>query len=227
MCSFLVAMLKRIAESARNNKIQEFCSCYVYLISMPFDYPVLSSICLGIALSACCGFRIFIPLLAASVAGINQWIQLPGDMLWMATWPAIICFSAASIIEIVAYYVPFLDNILDTIAMPLAVIAGTLLASSVIPVADTPLLRWGLGLLAGGTAAGTIQAGTGLLRLFSTKATVGWGNSFIASGENTAAVTGVFLSFLFPVIIAFVLLILILYILYTGARRVKRSFRKR
>src|SRR5690349_16586092 len=109
---------------------------------MHADFSLLSSICFGIALSACCGFRVFIPLLGASIAGFNNWITLPPDMDWIAQWPAIICFSTAAILEIGAYYIPFLDNILDTAATPLAVIAGTLLATSTIPSDQvSPLLR--------------------------------------------------------------------------------------
>lgn len=58
---------------------------------MQVDYQMLASVCLGISLSASCGFRIFVPLLAASIAGLNQWINLPSDMQWMAGWPAILC----------------------------------------------------------------------------------------------------------------------------------------
>jgi hypothetical protein len=171
---------------------------------------LLTNIALGIALSACCGFRVFIPLLAGALAGHFQFFSLPADMQWLGSWPAIICFGAAAIAEIAAYYIPFIDNLLDTIATPLSVAAGTVLATSFLPLTDMdPLLRWGTGLLAGGSSAGVIHIGAGLLRLFSSKATVGTGNAIVSTTENAAAISGSLLSFIIPVVVAVVLILLI------------------
>ncbi len=160
------------------------------------DYSLLTNIAMGIALSACAGFRVFIPMLAGALAGHYNIINLPADMAWLSSWPAIVCFGTAALAEIAAYYIPFVDNILDTIAAPLSIAAGTVLASSILPVSDMEApLRWGIALLAGGSAAGTIHLGTGLLRLFSSKATIGTGNIVVATTENAAAISGSLLSF--------------------------------
>jgi hypothetical protein len=189
---------------------------------MPADYHILSAIALGVALSACCGFRIFVPMLAAALAGHYHWVSLPADMLWLAQWPAVICFATAALVEIAAYYLPFLDNILDTVATPLAIIAGTLLASALVPLPQhEPMLRWALALIAGGGTAGTLQASTSLLRLFSTKATLGTGNPAIATGENLAAVSGSLFSFIVPVLVAAILLIIVLWILLLAIKRLR------
>ena len=190
-------------------------------LKMHFDYHIFSAIALGIALSACCGFRIFIPMLAAAIAAYNHWINFSADMQWLGTLPAIICFATAALIEIAAYYFPFLDNILDAIAAPLAVAAGTILAFAILPTGNSePLLRWVAALIAGGATAGTIHVGTGLLRLFSTKATLGTGNPVVASGENAVAITASVLSFIVPVIIATILLLVVVWIGYKGVRRI-------
>src|SRR4028118_1232434 len=106
------------------------------------DYSFLTNIAMGIALSACAGFRVFIPMLAGAVAGHFNIIALPADMVWLQSWPAMICFGVAAIVEIGAYYIPFVDNLLDTIATPLSVVAGTVLAASILPVTDMePPLR--------------------------------------------------------------------------------------
>lgn len=170
------------------------------------DYHIIYPVLLGIALAACCGFRIFLPFLAVAIAAQLNWLEMSPSMQWINSWQAITCFAVAALAEIIAYYVPFLDNILDTITTPLAVVAGTVLASAVIPYDQGhALLHWGLSAIGGGTLAGSIQGGTGFLRLFSTKATVGSGNVLIASLENAAAITGIFLSFALP-LIAFILL---------------------
>ena len=128
--------------------------------------------------------------------------------------------------EIAAYYIPFVDNILDTIATPLSIAAGTVLASSILPIAgQEPLVRWGVALLAGGSAAGTIQLGTGLLRLFSSKATVGMGNPVVSTTENAAAIGGSVLSLIIPVVIAVLLVALIVWILVKIMGRLSRARR--
>ena len=174
------------------------------------DIGLLPQIAMGIALSACAGFRVFVPMLATALAGQFGWIHLPADMQWLGSWAAIVCLSTAAILEIGAYYIPFIDNVLDTIATPLSVAAGTVLAFSILPLTDQePVIRWGLSLLAGGSAAGTIHLGTGLLRLLSSKATAGTGNAIVATSENAVAATGSLLSFIFPLVMAVLLLFLI------------------
>jgi hypothetical protein len=174
------------------------------------DTQLITSVAMGIALSACCGFRVFIPMLGASLAAYLHWYNLPADMQWMATLPALICFGTAAVLEIAAYYIPFVDNLLDTIATPLAVAAGTVLASSFLPMAEfSPFVKWVLALISGGAAAGTVQLGTGVLRLFSSKATAGLGNAVVATGENAAAIGGTALTFVIPVVIAVLMVLLI------------------
>ncbi len=194
---------------------------------MHFDYQLLSAIALGIALSACCGFRVFIPMLAGSIASYTHVLALPGDMQWIGSLPALICFATAAVIELAAYYLPFLDNLLDMVATPLAIIAGTLLAAALIPSPDKePLLRWVVALVAGGGAAGTIQMSSTLLRLFSTKATLGTGNPVIATGENVAAVGGSIFSFIAPIIVAAILLVIVLWILFATIKRFRSGKRQ-
>ena len=187
---------------------------------MNFDFQAFSAVCLGIALSASCGFRVFIPLLAVSIAAHFQWLPLPGDMLWIGSLTAVICFAVAAIVEVTAYYIPFLDNLLDIIATPLAIVAGSMLAFAVFPIPEhNQLIRFVLGLITGGITAGVIQTGTGLLRLFTTKATIGAGNVLVASGENAAAVSVTFLAFLVPVVMALLLLLLTGWLAFRTIRR--------
>ena len=90
------------------------------------------SIALGIALSAAAGFRVFVPLLALSIAGYTDVIHLTPGFAWIGTIPSMIAFGTATVAEVAAYYVPWVDNALDTIAAPAAVIAGTVISASVI-----------------------------------------------------------------------------------------------
>lgn len=163
------------------------------------------SLCLGIGLSAACGFRVFVPMLGMSVASMAGHLELASGFEWIGTPPAFVCFLAATSLEIVAYYVPWLDNLLDTIATPAAIVAGTItLAATVGPntmVADmSPLLRWSLAFIAGGAIAGVIQLGTVTLRGTSTLTTAGLGNFLVSTLELILAVATTFLAIALPIL---------------------------
>jgi hypothetical protein len=173
---------------------------------------VFLSICLGIGLSASCGFRVFLPMLVSNVAAMNGWISPGEGFAWLAGWPAFFALLSATVAEIAGYYIPFIDNLLDTIATPAAVIAGTLLTTSFIHI-DSPVLQWGLGLIVGGGTAGLVQAGTGLLRLFSSKTTAGIGNPVVSTAENFASFSLSGLAIFLPVITFVLVVLMILWLL--------------
>jgi len=177
---------------------------------------------MGIGLSASAGLRVFVPLLIAGIGGRFGWVPLTEHFHWLGEWPALVCFGTATVIEIFAYYIPVVDNLLDAITTPLVVVAGTLLASSVLPI-DQQLLKWVGGLIVGGGSAAIIQSGTALLRLFTTKATIGSGNSMLATGENLGAWTLSSLSLVIPVLVAVVVLIMIGIVMMGLARRSRSS----
>lgn len=170
------------------------------------------SLCLGLGLSASCGFRVFLPMLAANVAAMNGWITPGENFEWLATWPAFFALLSATVAEIGGYYFPFIDNLLDTIATPAAVIAGTLLTTSFIEI-DNPVLQWGLGLIVGGGTAGLVQAGTGLLRLLSSKTTAGLGNPVVSTAENVASFGLSGLAIFLPVIALALVVLLVVWLL--------------
>ena len=182
----------------------------------------LLSACLGIGLAAACGFRVFVPLLGVSAAGLAGHVVLAAGVDWMATWPALVCFATATVLEVGAYYVPWIDNLLDSIATPAAVLAGTIAMGSVI--ADmSPLMRWTLALIAGGGTAGLIQAATVAVRGGSSVATAGTGNWLVATIELIAAIGGTLLSLVLPLLAAGVAVLLVgMVVLYLGGRMLRR-----
>jgi phosphoglycerol transferase MdoB-like AlkP superfamily enzyme len=126
------------------------------------------AICLGLGLSAACGFRVFVPLLGINVAALAGHVVLAEGFQWIGTWPAFACFLTATVLEVSAYYVPWVDNLLDTIATPAAVVAGTMATASV--VTDmSPLLRWTLAVIAGGGLAAVVQTGTVTWRILRSR----------------------------------------------------------
>lgn len=183
---------------------------------------ILISLSLGLALSACCGFRVFVPLLIAAVAAKIGWLPTSSGFEWMGTFPAIIAFGVAAVVEVVAYYFPFVDNLLDTVTTPASVVAGTVISASSF-VDFNPMLKWTLALIAGGGAAGIIQASTGLLRLGSSKLTVGTANPVVATSENIFSIVGSLLSLVIPVVMAILFVVFIAILLFLLLSRIKKA----
>lgn len=171
---------------------------------------IVMAVLLGVGLSASCGFRVFVPMLVTALATHFGWFPgwVHNQFPWMGTMPAIIALGSASVIEIAAYYIPVVDHALDTIATPLAVVAGTLLTSAVLPV-DDEMLRWGMGLIVGGGSAGVVQSGTVITRMLSGKFTMTAGNGVVASGENIASISGSIMAFVLPIITGIVALVMV------------------
>jgi hypothetical protein len=161
----------------------------------------LMSVCLGLGLAAACGFRIFVPMLGMSIAAQAGHLQLSPGFEWIGTPAAIVCFSVATAIEIIAYYIPWVDNALDSVATPAAVVAGTILTASVM-TDMSPLMQWSVALIAGGGAAGIVQSGTVLLRGTSSVTTGGSANFMVSTAEWVGATGTTVLAILLPLLAA-------------------------
>ena len=172
----------------------------------------IMSACIGVGLAACCGFRVFVPLLIASAATKLGIVGTMPDFEWIGSWPALLGLTVATVFEVGAYYIPWLDNALDILATPTSIIAGTLLSTSFLHI-DNPVLHWGLGLILGGSSAGIVQAGTSLLRLGSTTTTGGAANPIVATGENVASIGLSLFSILLPLIAIVIIALVLIFIL--------------
>jgi len=172
------------------------------------------SIMIGVALSATCGFRVFVPLLAVNIgtraldADGQPRIELADGFDWLSSDIALMVFLVATLFEIGGYYIPWIDNLLDTIASPASIVAGTVITASFVTGMD-PWLQWLLGVIAGGGAAGAVQATTVVARAGSTVTTGGLGNPIVASVETSGAFLGSALSIVAVefAIVVFVLLL--------------------
>jgi hypothetical protein len=167
------------------------------------------SLCIGIGLSAACGFRVFVPLLIISIASMAGHLNLSPGFQWIGSYPALITFGAATVLEIAGYFVPWVDHMLDTVATPAAVVAGTIVTASV--VTDlSPLLRWTLAVIAGGGAASLVQSATVLLRGGSSISTGGLGNPVFATAELAGSVLTSVASIVAPYLTVALILIVLL-----------------
>ncbi|NND52052.1 MAG: DUF4126 domain-containing protein [Flavobacteriaceae bacterium] len=177
------------------------------------------SICLGIGLAASVGFRVFLPLFALSLASYFGIWELNESWQWIGSIGAVITFGVATVVEVFAYFIPYLDNLLDSIAVPLAAIAGT--AVMVSTVADlSPEITWALAIIAGGGTAAAISGASGATRLTSTATTAGIANPVVSTVETgTSVVLSIFSIFL-P-IVAFILVLVIAFIIFRLYKKIK------
>lgn len=175
------------------------------------------SLALGLGLAAAAGFRVFVPLLALSLAARGGDVPLSAGFDWIASDAALVAFGSATILELGAYYVPFVDHALDVVASPVAVMAGMILSASV--MADLPpLVKWTAVVVGGGGLAAVVQGSTVALRAASTAATGGVGNAVVATGEAGGAVGLALLALVLP-IAAVVLAGAFVWFVFTLARR--------
>jgi hypothetical protein len=172
---------------------------------------------LGIGLSAAAGFRILVPFLFAGIAANQGYLTLSPNMTWMSTEPAIIALAVATALEVLVYYIPVVDNLMDAIEIPVATIAGVILTASVTGEMD-PFFRWSLALIAGGTVAGTTSAFTSLTRLASTAAAGPFGNVAVSTVELASSTVLSILAIAVPILVLIVVAIL-LFLVFRRYRR--------
>jgi hypothetical protein len=177
---------------------------------------------LGIGLAAATGFRVFMPLLFAGIAAKTGYMPVVSDgFSWLTSTPALLMLAVASVAEVAAYYLPGIDNLLDALAAPAAVIAGIGVSAAAMAGLD-PMLKWTLAIIAGGGAAGLTAGATTLARGKSTVLTAGVGNNVIATGEIVAAIVTSILAIFAPVF-AFLAVLIFCWFAWKLVRRVMRT----
>ncbi len=151
----------------------------------------------GICLSAACGFRIFVPMLGMSIAALSGYVALSPGFAWIGTWPALIAFATATVLEIGAYYIPWVDNAMDALMTPAAIVAGTILTASMVKDLS-PFLKWSLAVIAGGGVSALVQVGTVAMRAVSSGTTGGMTNFLVSTIELGAAIVMTLAAVLIP-----------------------------
>lgn len=174
-----------------------------------------AEVMLGISLSAAAGFRVFVPLLALSIAAVFGHLDLPANFDWVETPQALAVFAVACGLEIVGYSIPWFDHALDTVATPAAFIAGTIVTASLAPDLN-PVAQWTLALVAGGGTAGLTKGLMNFLRFTSTAASGGLANPFVALFELLAAAILSVLAVIYPIVAGIAVVSILVFLLYKG-----------
>ena len=189
-------------------------------------WELILSIIVGVGLSAACGFRVFIPPLVMCIAAKSGHVSFGPDFAWMGSHVALATFSIAAVLEICAYYIPWLDNALDTIAAPAAVVAGTVTTAAMLGDIS-PWLKWSLAAIAGGGAAGAVQITTTVTRGASTALTGGMGNWVVSTVEGIGAVATAVLAVVIPILIFSLFVLFLGILIWKNPVKLYRNWRGR
>ena len=180
------------------------------------EVTIIMATLMGISLAAASGFRVFLPPFLLSLAArFNVVWFLDIDLLgtqfeFFTSTLSIVVLGIATVAEFAAFYAPWIDNALDTIATPASIVAGVAMTAIVLEGND-PIIQWAIAIVAGGGVAATIQSATVATRGLSSTFTFGLGNSAVATGENVASVALTLIAILIPFLSAlFVLLVVAL-----------------
>lgn len=172
---------------------------------------------IGIGLAAATGFRVFMPMFAVSLASYLGWIPLNDHFEWLAGLPTLITTGIAMTVEVLAYYIPYIDHLLDTVSVPLATVAGSLMfASQFADIGTFP--QWALALIAGGGTAAVISSGFAGTRAASTATTGGLGNSIVATTETAGAGLMSVLAMAAPILAVIISLALVVLVFVVGKK---------
>ncbi|MFW1857874.1 hypothetical protein A7P53_05250 [Acinetobacter defluvii] len=169
-------------------------------------------LCIGIGLSAACGFRVFVPLLVMSIAALIGWFEPMKGFEWLALPSVCIALGIATLCEIAAYYIPWVDNALDSIATPAAMVAGTLSTMAVSSGEMSQFAAWAAAIIVGGGTATAVQMSTVAVRGVSTATTGGIANPIVSTAEWIGAIVVSILSFLVPVLVVIVGVIMMIWV---------------
>lgn len=169
-------------------------------------------LCIGIGLSAACGFRVFVPLLVMSIAALIGWFEPMKGFEWLALPSVCIALGIATLCEIAAYYIPWVDNALDSIATPAAMVAGTLSTMAVSSGEMSQFAAWAAAIIVGGGTATAVQMSTVAVRGVSTATTGGIANPIVSTAEWIGAILVSILSFLVPVLVVIVGVIMMIWV---------------
>jgi hypothetical protein len=164
----------------------------------------------------------FIIAIAAKAGHVN----LGTEFAWMSSDIALVAFGLAAVLEVGAYYIPWLDNALDAIAAPVAVVAGTITSAAVFGDMS-PWLKWTLAAIAGGGAAGAVQITTTVTRSASSALTGGMGNWAVSTAEGIGAVATAVLAIVIPILVFSLFVLFVGILIWKNPAKLYRNWRAR
>jgi hypothetical protein len=161
---------------------------------------------LGLGLAASSGLKTFLPLLVMAVCarfGLFG-LELSGAFAWLASPAALAVLSVATVVELAADKVPFIDHALSLLGTVTRPAAGALAAAAAFSSLD-PTAAAVAGLIIGAPTALAVHTAQATTRVASTAATGGLANPLVSLVEDVAAFFGAVLAIAAPVVVPLVL----------------------
>jgi hypothetical protein len=183
------------------------------------------ALCLGLGLSAACGFRIFIPPFAMSLAAMGGVLELAPNWQWLGSPAAVLTLGVAAILEVLAYFIPWVSNGLDSVELMAAPIAGMMVTASSLSMAGdmNPIMLWATAAIFGGGTAEVVEGATALTRLATASATGGLANPVLGLIELLSSSVLSLLAILVPMLAVLIAVGLLVYAVY----RIRRYRQRR
>jgi hypothetical protein len=136
----------------------------------------------GVALSAACGLRAFLPLLVLGIASRSGLVHLAPKVQWLTSDAALIALGVATVLELAGDKIPVVDHALDAVGLVLRPAAAWLASYALLIHWPTPwsqIVALTLALIALG-----IQGAKAKLRLGSSALTLGTANPLLSIVED-------------------------------------------
>jgi hypothetical protein len=163
---------------------------------------------LGLGLAASSGLKTFLPLLVMAVSarfGLFG-LELSGSFAWLASNAALAALTVATVAELAADKIPFVDHALSVLGTVTRPAAGALAAAAAFSSLD-PTAAAVAGLIIGAPTALAVHSAQATTRVASTAVTGGLGNPLVSIVEDVAAFGGAVLALAAPLLVPVVLLV--------------------
>ncbi len=190
------------------------------------EFDVIIALSMGLGLAAASGFRVFLPPFLLSIAVRADAVDvnlMDTPFEYFDSNVAVILLGVATVAEFAGYYVPWVDNLLDSIASPAAVVAGSGMTALVLEGNTDPVIQWSLAIIAGGGVTAIVQGATVVTRGISTTLTAGFANPIVSTGENLASVILAIIAMVMPILAAVLVAVLIGVIVLKASQKVAPS----
>jgi hypothetical protein len=185
----------------------------------------------GAGMSAAAGLNAFIPLVMVGIfSRFTSFIELPQQLIWLESWPAIIIGLALLAFELVLDKIPGVDHINDLIQSAVRPLVGGVIfaATSAAEVVDrsqfwqdNPLL----GGIIGAVIAAIVHTAKAASRPAVNASTGGTGAPLASFAEDATSVGLSFIAIFLPVLVIFIFIamgVAFYRIITTGRRRRRR-----
>jgi len=181
-------------------------------------------ILIGLGLSAASGFRLFVPFAILSIFSISGIYNTTSTPYIFSSDLFLVIFIILSVSEVVLFYNPWIDNMLDLISTPASIFSGIILTYFVLY--DTEIyLRLLISVILGGLVSLNVQLLTVKARSSTSIFSKGNGNQIVSTIENISSIFISILVLKFPLAGIFVSAIII-YLIYTFIIKKGRQVRK-